>query len=153
MNQATTTSIQFDWKKVLQGLADAIVPLLVQVFGEKFGDFFRNLFKNADAEVAPPIILVGAAPDEVKRTLKAWLVKIVETKLIGKPVLRNLALTVINNLPLSFLDSIWDSLFPAEITAKQLPSSATFVSGPVATYCPSPLDPEELKTAAVEAGI
>lgn len=107
--------------QILKERAEAGWPLLKAILA-LFGD---KIQRDADADVAP--LTVGAAPDEVKDMIVAWLEA---QKAKAGPVLRGIYTIVIRFVPL-IADQLWDSLFQAGHVSKPLSdfTPAVFAAG------------------------
>lgn len=139
--------MSFDWKLLLAELVNAFVG----IFGEAFRKWFEDMFKNPPQE---ELILVGDAPDELKDDLKKKLHSLVEKYLSGQPVIKRFALMFVNNLPMAFVDKIYDSIFATQIH-NGVRAPANMVAGrvTVAAVAPITLSESELAFAKAEAGI
>lgn len=137
-----------------QTIITALTNWLTGTFGQEFADFFKKIFGEAAKDKPDPIIKVGAAPDEIKDVIRKMIVELVESALANRPFIRGIVLAIVRNLPDTFIDQLWDSIFAAKIAAGELPASATFAKpAPMKAEPPKLLSSVELAAAKQEAGI
>ncbi len=105
-------------------LVSALTNYLAAHFGQPFADWFSKIFGKAAEDKPDPEVIrvgfaaaagpVGDAPPEVITAIKALLVDFVTTSLASKPIIRGIVLAIVKNLPDSFVNKLWDSIFAAQ---------------------------------------
>ncbi len=105
--------------EILKQRAAAGWPLLKMIL-EYFGG---KIQADADEDTSP--MVVGAAPDEVKNIIVAWLEK---QQAAARPIMKGVYAMVIRFVPL-IADQIWDSLFTAGHVAVPLSNFTPSVFG------------------------
>lgn len=132
----------------------ALINLLVSTFGESFRPFFEKYLGEA-ANAEPDIVVgVGAAPDDVKNLIRSAITDLVSRAFSNRPLIKGFALTIVKNLPDSWIDNLWDSIFAAKIKAGELPAASTFAkSGTVTVPAPLQLSADDFHAVKMEAGL
>lgn len=139
------------WKQLI----DALIAWLTTVFGDWFKAAYEAIFKRFVDVLPEPIIRVGSAPDEIKKIIREQISALVSLALANRPIIRNVVLAIVRNIPDSFIDNLWDQIFASQIGAGEVPdfSSLPKSKAKVKSAKPVAVAAKVLAECKAEAGV
>lgn len=147
------------WTQIVAALTAYVAAHFGQ-WGAIFADLFAKWFGGAAQNEPDPDIIrvgskVGAAPPDVIAALKGVITDLVTKALANRPVISRIVLAIVANIPDSFFNGLWDSIFMAKIAAGEMTAKKVGLAGFDATHAAAiaPLSASDLAACKAEAGI
>ncbi len=132
-------------------LLDLFYPYLEKTFGTVIANIIKSLLEKAADNTPDPQLDVAVAPPDVKDAVRRRLVDLAAKALAGHPIILKYVSSVINGLPLDFLDQAWDTIFAVQIAAGLVCPQDHLAAYPVTATAPAVVRVSSADKALVEA--